>query len=261
MIFENEENLTDFRLEQYSAEKRMEQIVQNCPFFGRESETKKIMLAFAAGLNVVLYGKAGFGKTAFSEWAKKSFGCTTTNIVILEDYDYLCIEKYGQKEYYIHPEIMDKCELRIKFDYIENELFKELCKKGMRSADDVSVTPEEIYFWREKINEVTIPDIIIEAILKMRKYSADGEWQKAMKLVKAAAYFDGCTEVQWKHLNILADSVLHDSVVDSNRNYRIDDIVRAIKSTLYSNTREPCIIDGVSYGYDEAGMYLERLFS
>lgn len=232
----------DYRSDKYNPEERMKEIVENCPFFGREYETKSILIALAAGQNVVLYGNYASGKTAFAEWAKKAFGAgecietysykkfattdeidtTKTNIVILEDYLLYPREGIYDKRV-IHPEIADACPLRIGFERISDDDFKRMLLRGNKNNEEINICFDEILFWKQNVAKIKITDDIYESILKMRNLAwrhKDGEWYNAVQLVKASAYFDGCEEVSSDHLSIFVDSVCHDLIIDSFRGNR-----------------------------------------
>ena len=294
MILVNGENVTDFKTEKYNPGFRMLEIVENCPFVGRELETRSILTALAAGQNVVLYGQSGFGKTAFAEWAKKAFGAgecietysykkfetiddfdkAKTNIVILQDYNYFHEEGYGYP-YLIHSEIADGCSLRVMFAKISDEDFKGMLLKEERNCEEIKICGDEILLWKQNIDKIKIPDEILESILKLHKISCgegDGEWYNAMQLVKASAYFAGYKEVDWDNLKILADSVFHNRDVHIPRLKRIEsligDLVRTIKKeTSRKNYGKPendgreYVIDGMSLTEYEAKNYFRELFS
>ncbi len=242
----------DCMSDKYNPEERMKEIVEDCPFLGREYETKSILIALAAGQNVVLYGKSGTGKTSFAEWAKKAFGAgecietysyrkyqeideidkVKTNIIILEDYNYLRVTEFKTR-YYMQQEIADDCSLRIKFENISDEYFKRMLLKENKGKEKILLSYSEITFWQNKVDKIIIPDEIIEVISKMhRNYNpcGDGEWYKAMQLVKAYAYFEGCEEVSLAHLNIFVDSVFHDRTVDNARIFREELLQRSLQS-------------------------------
>ena len=260
MILVNGENVTDFRTEKYNPGFRMLEIVENCPFVGCDFETRNILTALAAGQNVVLYGQSGLGKTAFAEWAKKAFGAgecietysykkfkhadeideTKTNIVIFEDHNYYWNNHNSREE--IHPEIMDKCLLRIKFEKLSDEDFREMLLSGSDTNDDIAISADEINFWKEEISKIEIPDEIFTTILKMRTNErisiGDGEWYKALQLLKASAYFNRNEEVFWEDFKILFDSIFQDGSISSIHDDQVDIFLDVLAQSVYRNKDE-----------------------
>jgi len=114
--------------------------------------------------------------------------------------------------------LFDRFLLRFWVAYIQDAgNVRRLLVSVKCSAQNTSITIDELRACQAEVEQVVVPDVIFDAVLGIKNKceeqgfrASDRRWQQTIGLLRARAYLDGDDAVSEDHLDLLADALWRD---------------------------------------------------